>query len=67
MVKIIGNGMGESDFSNLNEDFNKYDVIICDKSFKEDRDNLIKLPYRGAKDYIMENYEKQNILYVVTG
>jgi len=67
MLTIAGNGMGDYNFSNIDLDFEQFDKIICDKNFKEDRKNLLKLGYREAKNYILENYTSQNILYVVTG
>lgn len=67
MVTIIGNGMGEYDFSNLNIDTTKYDKILCDVNFKEEQNNILKLKFKEIKEYIISNYEKENILYVVTG
>ncbi|WP_419767070.1 precorrin-6Y C5,15-methyltransferase (decarboxylating) subunit CbiT [Arcobacter sp.] len=67
MVTIIGNGMGEYDFSNLNIDTTKYDKILCDVNFKEKQNNILKLKFKEIKEYIQSNYEKENILYVVTG
>ncbi|MGB5917623.1 precorrin-6Y C5,15-methyltransferase (decarboxylating) subunit CbiT [Arcobacter sp.] len=67
MVTIIGNGMGEYDFSNLNIDTTKYDKILCDVNFKEKQNNILKLKFKEIKRYILSNYEKENILYVVTG
>ena len=67
MVTIAGNGMGESDFSNLKLSIENYDVVICDKSFKVDAKNILKLPFKDTKEYILSNYKDKNILYVVTG
>ena len=67
MLIIAGNGMGDYDFSNINLDFEEFDKIICDKNFKENRKNLLKLSYKDAKNYILENHQSENILYVVTG
>ena len=67
MVTIIGNGMGDYDFSNINLDLSSFDVIVCDKNFKEDADNILKFSYKEAKEYLLENVDTQNILYVVTG
>ncbi len=67
MVTIAGNGMGAYDFSNLNFDISKFDKIICDQNFKEEDKNILKLKYKDAKQYIIDNYEKEEILYVVTG
>ncbi|RXJ81144.1 precorrin-6Y C5,15-methyltransferase (decarboxylating) subunit CbiT [Arcobacter sp. F2176] len=67
MVTIIGNGMGKYDFSNLNIDITKYDKILCDVNFKEEQNNILKLKFKEIKEYIVSNYEKENILYVVTG
>ena len=67
MVTIIGNGMGEYNFDNLDIDFCQYDKILCDVNFKESRDNLLKLKYSEAQEYILENYEKENLLYIVSG
>ena len=67
MVTIIGNGMGEYNFSNITLDVDAFDVVVCDANFQEEGEKIKKLSFRDAKEYILENYEKQNILYVVTG
>ena len=67
MVTIIGNGMGDYTFDNLDIDFCKYDKIVCDKNFKEKGNHILKGGYKFARDYIVDNYTKENILYVVTG
>jgi len=75
MVTIIGNGMGEYNFDNLDINFCQYDTILCDVNFltesakhKEDTaNNVLKLKLKEIKEYILENYEKKNLLYVVTG
>jgi len=67
MVTIIGNGMGAYNFNNINLDLTKYDKILCDVNFEEEKENLLNLKFKEIKEYILENYEKENILYVVTG
>ena len=70
MVTIIGNGMGEYTFDNLTNkdiDLSSFDKIICDKNFTEVGEHIVKGGYKIAREYILENYEKENILYVVTG
>jgi len=67
MVTIVGNGMGEYSFDNLEINFCQYDKILCDVNFKDNGNNLLKLKFSEIKEYILENYEKENILYVVTG
>ena len=67
MVTIIGNGMGPYNFENINLDLNSFDKIICDQNFIEDGKNILKLKFSQAKDYILENFQKENLLYVVTG
>ena len=67
MVTIIGNGMGEYNFSNIELDFNQFDRILCDINFQQNRDNLLKLKYKEIKEYILNNFDKENILYIVTG
>ncbi len=67
MLTIIGNGMGDYNFDNLTIEIDNFDKIICDKNFKEDAPNILKLSFNGAKEYILENYNQENILYVVTG
>ncbi len=67
MVTIIGNGMGEYNFDNLDINFCQYDKILCDVNFKDNGNNLLKLKFKDIKEYILENFEKENILYVVTG
>ena len=67
MLTIVGNGMGDYNFENVKLDFTKFDKIICDKNFKEDSTNILKCSFTDAKNYILENYNKEEILYVVTG
>jgi len=67
VLTVAGNGMGDYTFSNLTIDIEEFDKIVCDKNFKEDGKNILKLSFKGAKEYILENYTKENILYVVTG
>ncbi len=67
MVTIIGNGMGEYNFSNITLSIDDFDVVVCDANFQEEGESIKKLSFRDAKEYILANYEKQNILYVVTG
>ena len=67
MVTIAGNGMGRYDFSNLDLDFSLFDKIICDQNFTENGNNILKLKFKDAQDYILGNFEKESILYVVTG
>lgn len=67
MVTIAGNGMGDYNFSNLELNYSAYDKIICDQNFIEDGKNILKLKFKDAKKYILENYEQENILYIVTG
>lgn len=70
MVTIIGNGMGDYTFENLKNkdiDLSSFDKIICDKNFIETGENIVKGGFKIAREYILENYEKENILYVVTG
>jgi len=59
--------MGDYNFDNLTIEIDNFDKIICDKNFKEDAPNILKLSFNGAKEYILENYNQENILYVVTG
>jgi precorrin-6Y C5,15-methyltransferase (decarboxylating) len=66
MVTIAGNGMGPNDFGNINLDIPSFDMVICDKSFEVDGDNIYKLGFRDIKETISKNRDK-NILYVVTG
>jgi len=70
MVTIIGNGMGDYTFDNLQDkdiDISSFDKIICDKNFKEGGTHIVKGGFKIAREYILENYDKENILYVVTG
>ena len=70
MVTIIGNGMGDYTFDNLRNkdiDLSSFDKIICDRNFAESGENIVKGGYKIAREYVLENYEKENILYVVTG
>ncbi len=67
MVTIAGNGMGGYDFANLTVDPDTFDKIICDKNFTPTAPNILKMGYKDAKEYIQTNYDRENILYVVTG
>jgi len=67
VLTIVGNGMGAYDFKNIPFDVKEYDVVVCDKNFEEEGSNIKKFSFSQAKEYILENYEHENILYVVTG
>ncbi|MEO1937167.1 MAG: precorrin-6Y C5,15-methyltransferase (decarboxylating) subunit CbiT, partial [Sulfurimonas sp.] len=67
MLTIVGNGMGAYNFKNVPVNVAAYDVVVCDKNFEEDAPNIKKFSFREAKEYILEHYEDENILYVVTG
>ena len=67
MLTIVGNGMGGYSFKNLPIDIEEFDKIVCDRNFEESGDNILKLSFKDAKEYILENYNKEDILYVVTG
>ncbi len=67
MLTITGNGMGDYNFDNLTISREDFDKIICDKNFLEHGENILKLGFKEAKEYILENYNKEEILYVVTG
>ena len=67
MLTIAGNGMGDYTFDNLAVNPDDYDVVVCDRNFKDEGSRILKLGYREARDYILAHYRDQNILYVVTG
>ncbi|GEM_PF-567070 len=67
MLTITGNGMGDYTFDNLTIEIERFDRVICDTNFKEEGVNLLKLSYKEAKSYIIEQYQREDILYVVTG
>jgi precorrin-6Y C5,15-methyltransferase (decarboxylating) len=67
MLTIAGNGMGEYSFENLTISTKNFDKIICDKNFIESGEKILKVGYKEAKAYILENHNRENILYVVTG
>ncbi len=67
MLTITGNGMGDYNFDNLTIDIKEFDKIICDRNFKENGKSILRLGFKEAKAYILENHHKENILYVVTG
>ncbi len=67
MVTIIGNGMGKYDFSNLDISFCEFDKIVCDKNFIDSGSNVLKLGFKDAKEYILDHFDDENILYVVSG
>ena len=67
MLTIIGNGMGGYNFDNLAIDTKKFDKIICDRNFTEEATNILKLGFKEAKAYILENHNREDLLYVVTG
>jgi len=59
--------MGDYNFDNLTIEIDKFDTILCDKNFKEEGKNILKLGFKEAKAYIVENHKRESILYVVTG
>lgn len=67
MVTIVGNGMGAYNFDNITIDLKKYDTILCDINFQLEAKNILKLKFKEIKEYILQNYAKEKILYVVTG
>lgn len=67
MLKVTGNGMGDYDFKNISLDLKDYDIVLCDKNFKENGANVLKLGFSEIKEHILQNHTKQKILYVVTG
>jgi len=66
MVTIAGSGMGKYDFTNINLDFSKFEMIFCDRNYESDLKNVIKGGFKEIKETILENLDK-NILYVVSG
>jgi len=66
MVTIVGSGMGEYNFNNINLDFTKYELIFCDKNFQTELTNVVKGSFKVVKEAILENINKE-ILYVVSG
>jgi len=67
MVTIVGNGMGKYDFSNIGIKTDQYERILCDRNFEVTGKNILKLGFKEIKEYILEHYKYENILYVVTG
>ncbi|WP_457745707.1 SAM-dependent methyltransferase, partial [Sulfurimonas sp.] len=67
MVTIAGNGMGKYNLLNVDLETEAFDKVLCDVNFEDDAPNILKLKYREIKEYILKHYEKENILYVVTG
>jgi precorrin-6Y C5,15-methyltransferase (decarboxylating) len=69
LVTIVGNGIGGYRFDNLPReiDLESFDVVVCDKNFEKIKPNIKPLSYKDAKKFILKNYKKMNILYVVTG
>ena len=66
MVTIAGSGMGKYDFTNIDLDFSKFEMIFCDRNYESDLKNVIKGGFKEIKETILENLDK-NILYVVSG
>ncbi|WP_024955223.1 precorrin-6Y C5,15-methyltransferase (decarboxylating) subunit CbiT [Sulfurospirillum arcachonense] len=67
MVTIVGNGMGEYGFSNINVNMERYDTIVCDSNFTTKQHNVIQLSFNEIKEYIVDNHKYEDILYIVTG
>lgn len=59
--------MGDYDFSKIELELESFDKIVCDKNFKEEGTRILKTDYKSAKEYLLQNGQKKNILYVVTG
>ena len=62
MLTIAGNGMGDYTLDNLAVNPDDYDVVVCDRNFKDEGSRILKLGYREARDYILAHYRDQNIL-----
>ncbi len=67
MLVIAGSGIGEYSFDNFRVDTARFDVVVCDKNYKNRAENILKLSYKEAKEYILANYKSKDILYVVSG
>lgn len=67
MLTIMGNGMGEYNFSNIESDLKQFETIVCDRNFQEEGENIIKGSFQEVREYILSHYKEENILYVVTG
>ena len=59
--------MGDYTFDNLTVDIDDFDTVVCDSHFKESAPHIKKLGYREVREYILNHYTQENILYVVTG
>lgn len=66
MVTIVGSGMGEYNFDNIDLDFTQYDIIFCDKNYDVNLANIKKGGFREVKESILDNLDK-DILYIVSG
>jgi precorrin-6Y C5,15-methyltransferase (decarboxylating) len=65
MLSIAGLGMGEPRLDSF--DIKKYDRVIVDKSVKLDGENILKLSYKEAKEFILKNAKDMELLYLVSG
>ena len=66
MVTIVGSGMGEYNFDNIDLAFHSYDTIFCDKNYKSNLPNVEKGSFKEVKEAILSNLDR-DILYIVSG
>ncbi len=66
MVTIVGSGMGEYNFKNIDIDFSRFDMVFCDKNYQTDLKNVTKGGFSVVKESILSNLDK-DILYIVSG
>ena len=58
MLTIVGNGMGDYTFDNLSVKIEDFDVVVCDKNFKEEGKYILKLSYnRRQKELILKHLQ----------
>jgi len=67
MLSIAGLGMGEPNLSRLDLDLDEFDTVVVDKSVELEYQGILKLGYKDAKEYILANHDKEDILYLVSG
>lgn len=68
MITIIGSGMGEKKLSLMNQPWERYDHVVCDRTFEADipHPSLYQGGFKDTLDYLDSHLEEE-VLFLVSG